>query len=70
MARWLLAQLACGTPIGATVMLLAMAKRQLTPHMLWPGSGKMPGLTEYAYGLGWSTGRYRVDKIAIAIRNG
>jgi len=65
MARWLLAQLAGGQLDGATVMSPATAKRQLTPHMLWPGSGEMPGLTEYAYGLGWLTGRYREHKIAM-----
>jgi CubicO group peptidase (beta-lactamase class C family) len=65
MGRWLLAQLAGGELDGATVMSLATAKRQLTPHMLMPGSGEMPGLTEYAYGLGWAIGRYRGHKIAM-----
>jgi CubicO group peptidase (beta-lactamase class C family) len=65
MARWLLAQLAGGQLDGATVMSPATAKRQLTPHMLRPGSGEMPGLTEYAYGLGWSIGWYREHPIAL-----
>jgi CubicO group peptidase (beta-lactamase class C family) len=65
MARWLLAQLAGGQLDGATVMSPATAKRQLTPHMLVPGSGEMPGLTSYAYGLGWAIGRYREHDIAL-----
>jgi CubicO group peptidase (beta-lactamase class C family) len=65
MARWLLAQLAGGQLDGATVMSPATAKRQLTPHMLTPGSEAMPGLTGYAYGLGWSIGWYRERKIAM-----
>jgi CubicO group peptidase (beta-lactamase class C family) len=64
MARWLLAQLAGGQLDGATVMSPATAKRQLTPHMLVPGSGEVPGLTSYAYGLGWAIGRYREHDIA------
>jgi CubicO group peptidase (beta-lactamase class C family) len=59
MARWLLAQLAGGQLDDVTVMSAATAKRQLTPHMLMPDSGLMPGLTQYAYGLGWAIGRYR-----------
>ncbi len=65
MARWLLAQLADGQLDGAAVMSPDTAKRQLTPHMLRPGSGEMPGLTEYAYGLGWAIGRYREHEIAM-----
>ena len=65
MARWLLAQLADGQLDGATVMSATTAKRQLTPHMLMPGSEEMPGLTQYAYGLGWMIGRYREHKIAL-----
>jgi CubicO group peptidase (beta-lactamase class C family) len=65
MARWLLAQLAGGQLDGATVMSPATAKRQLTPHMLVPGSGEVPGLTSYAYGLGWAIGRYREHDIAL-----
>jgi CubicO group peptidase (beta-lactamase class C family) len=53
MARWLLAQLGGGQLDGATVMSPATAKRQLTPHMLIPGFGEVPGLTGYAYGLRW-----------------
>ncbi len=65
MARWLLAQLAGGQLDGATVMSANTARRQLTPHMLTPGSGEMPGLDEYAYGLGWAIGRYRDHTIAM-----
>lgn len=65
MARWLLAQLAGGQLDGVTVMSPATAKRQLTPHMLLPGSEQVPGLTQYAYGLGWIIGRYREHKIAL-----
>ena len=65
MTRWLLAQLAGGRLDGATVMSPATAERQLTPHMLRPGAGEMPGLTEYAYGLGWSIGWYREHRIAL-----
>src|SRR5215472_3468038 len=65
MARWLLAQLAEGQLDGVTVMSASTAKRQLTPHMLVPDSGEMPGLTTYAYGLGWAIGRYREHKIAM-----
>jgi CubicO group peptidase (beta-lactamase class C family) len=65
MARWLLAQLAGGQLDGATVMSPATAKRQLTPHMLIPGYGEVPGLTGYAYGLGWLNGRYREHAIAM-----
>jgi CubicO group peptidase (beta-lactamase class C family) len=65
MARWLLAQLAGGQLDDATVMSPGTAKRQLTPHMLIPESGEMPGLTQYAYGLGWMIGRYREHKIAL-----
>jgi CubicO group peptidase (beta-lactamase class C family) len=65
MARWLLVQLAGGQLDGATVMSAGTAKRQLTPHMLRPGGEEMPGLTQYAYGLGWSIGRYREHKIAM-----
>ena len=65
MARWLLAQLAGGQLDGVTVMSAATAKRQLTPHMLMPDSGEVPGLTLHAYGLGWAIGRYREHKIAM-----
>jgi CubicO group peptidase (beta-lactamase class C family) len=65
MARWLLAQLAGGQLDGATVMSPATAKRQLAPHMLMPDSGDMPGLRQYAYGLGWAIGRYRERGIAM-----
>jgi hypothetical protein len=65
MARWLLAQLADGQLDGVTVMSAATAKRQRTPHTLMPDSGETPGLTLYAYGLGWAIGRYREHKIAM-----
>ena len=65
MARWLLAQLAGGQLDGAAVMSARTAKRQLTPHMLLPDSGDMRGLSPYAYGLGWSIGRYREHKVAM-----
>jgi CubicO group peptidase (beta-lactamase class C family) len=65
MARWLLAQLADGQLDGAAVMSQATAQRQRTPHMLVPGSGQMPGLTQYAYGLGWMIGRYREHRIVM-----
>jgi CubicO group peptidase (beta-lactamase class C family) len=65
MARWLLAQLAGGQLDGASVMSAATAKRQLTPHTLMPDSGEMPGLTQYAYGLGWAIGRYREHRMAM-----
>jgi CubicO group peptidase (beta-lactamase class C family) len=64
MARWLLVQLAGGQLDGATVMSPATAKRQLTPHMLVAEGLEMPGLTQYAYGLGWMIGRYRDHRIA------
>jgi CubicO group peptidase (beta-lactamase class C family) len=64
MARWLLVQLAGGQLDGATVMSAGTAKRQLTPQMLTPGDGDIPGLTQYAYGLGWSIGRYREHAVA------
>lgn len=65
MARWLLAQLAGGQLDGTTVMSPSTAKRQLTPHMLMPGAEEVPGLTQYAYGLGWTIGRYREHKVAM-----
>jgi CubicO group peptidase (beta-lactamase class C family) len=65
MARWVLAQLAGGQLDGAAVMSSATAKRQLTPHMLIPGVGEVPGLSAYAYGLGWVNGRYREHTIAM-----
>ena len=65
MARWLLAQLAGGQLDGVTVMSPATAERQLTPHMLMPGSEELAGLTGYAYGLGWAIGRYREHKLAM-----
>jgi hypothetical protein len=65
MTRWLLAQLAGGQLDGTTVMSAGTAKRQLTPHMLMPDAGDIPGLTQYAYGLGWSIGRYREHRIAM-----
>jgi hypothetical protein len=46
-------------------MSAGTAKRQLTPHMLMPDSGGMPGLIQYAYGLGWVIGRYRDHKSAM-----
>jgi hypothetical protein len=58
-------ELAGGQLDGVTVMSPATAKRQLTPHMLAPGPGEMPGLTQYAYGLGWAIGRYREHEIAM-----
>jgi CubicO group peptidase (beta-lactamase class C family) len=64
MARWLLVQLAGGQLDGAAVMSPATAKRQLTPHMLVAEGLEMPGLTQYAYGLGWMIGRYRDHRIA------
>ena len=65
MARWLLAQLAGGELDGAAVMSPATARRLVTPHMLLPEHGGMPGLTEYAYGLGWVMGWYRGHKVAL-----
>jgi CubicO group peptidase (beta-lactamase class C family) len=65
MARWLLAQLAGGQLDGATVMSPATAKLQRTPHMVIPGFGEVPGLSAYAYGLGWLNGRYRDHAIAM-----
>jgi CubicO group peptidase (beta-lactamase class C family) len=65
MARWLLAQLADGQLDGATVMSAGTAARQRAPHMLTPDAGDMPGLSQYAYGLGWSIGRYREHSIAL-----
>jgi CubicO group peptidase (beta-lactamase class C family) len=65
MARWLLAQLGGGQLDGASVMSAATWKRQLAPHMLMPDPGDMPGLTQYAYGLGWGVGRYREHKAAM-----
>lgn len=65
MARWLLAQLAGGQLDGATVMSPATARRQLTPHMLTPAGEEMPGLLQYAYGLGWAIGRYREHRLAM-----
>jgi hypothetical protein len=43
----------------------ATAKRQLTPHTLIPASGEVPGLSMYAYGLGWLNGRYREHAVAM-----
>ena len=65
MARWLLAQLAGGELDGTTVMSAATAKRQLTPHMLTPSGEGLPGITQYAYGLGWVIGRYRDHRSAM-----
>jgi CubicO group peptidase (beta-lactamase class C family) len=65
MARWVQAQLAGGELDGARVMSAATAKRQLTPHMLIPGYGEAPGLSAYAYGLGWLNGRYREHTAAM-----
>jgi CubicO group peptidase (beta-lactamase class C family) len=65
MARWLLAQLGGGQLDGATVMSPATVKRQRSPHMVIPGSGEVPGLSAYAYGLGWVNGRYREHEIAM-----
>jgi len=65
MARWLLVQLAGGELDGATVMSPATAKLQRTPHMVIPGFGEVPGLSGYAYGLGWLNGRYREHTIAM-----
>jgi CubicO group peptidase (beta-lactamase class C family) len=65
MVRWLLAQLAGGRLNGVAVMSAGTAQRQLTPHMLMPDAGDMPGLTQRAYGLGWAIGRYRDHKVAM-----
>ena len=65
MARWLLVQLAGGQLDGATVMSPATARLQRTPHMVIPGVGEVPGLSAYAYGLGWLNGRYREHAIAM-----
>jgi CubicO group peptidase (beta-lactamase class C family) len=65
MARWLLAQLAGGELDGTTVMSAGTATRQLTPHMLVPSGEGIPGITQYAYGLGWVIGRYRDHKFAM-----
>ncbi|HXT90378.1 MAG TPA: serine hydrolase [Trebonia sp.] len=64
-ARWLLAQLADGQLDGATVVSPATVKRLRTPHTLLPEHQAMPGLTDYAYGLGWLIGWYRGHKIAM-----
>ena len=69
MARWLLAQLADGQADGgqadgAAVMSPGAAARQHSPHVL-VSSRDLPGLTEYAYGLGWSIGRYRDHRLAM-----
>jgi CubicO group peptidase (beta-lactamase class C family) len=64
-ARWLLAQLAGGQLDGTAVMSAGTAQRQLTPHMLVSGSEGMPGIIQYAYGLGWVIGRYRDHKSAM-----
>jgi CubicO group peptidase (beta-lactamase class C family) len=64
MTRWLLAQLSGGQLDGTAVMSPATAKRQLTPYMLTLDGGGSPGLTQYAYGLGWSIGRYREHALA------
>jgi CubicO group peptidase (beta-lactamase class C family) len=62
MARWLLVQLADGQLEGVTVMSPATLERQHAPHMLarFPD---LPGLTHYAYGLGWVIGRYRDHRL-------
>jgi CubicO group peptidase (beta-lactamase class C family) len=65
MARWLLAQLAGGQLDGVSVMSEATAKHQLTPYMVMPDSGQMPGLSQHAYGLGWAIGRYRDHRLAM-----
>ena len=65
MARWLLVQLAGGQLDGTTVMSPATVKLQRTPHMVIPGFGEVPGLSAYAYGLGWLNGRYRDHAIAM-----
>lgn len=65
MARWLLVQLAGGQLDGATVMSPATAKLQHTPHMVIPSGEGVPGITQYAYGLGWVIGRYRDRKSAM-----
>jgi CubicO group peptidase (beta-lactamase class C family) len=64
MARWLLAQLAGGQLDGAVVMSPDTVARQHAPHMLL-ASRDLPGLTEYAYGLGWAIGRYRDRRLAM-----
>ena len=58
MARWLLTQLAGGELEGKPVISPATMERQHAPHML-ARFGDLPGLTHYAYGLGWVIGRYR-----------
>ncbi len=58
MARWLLVQLAGGELDGKPVISPATLERQHAPHML-ANLPDLPGLTHYAYGLGWVIGRYR-----------
>jgi CubicO group peptidase (beta-lactamase class C family) len=65
MTRWLLAQLGGGQLNGTAVMSPATARRQLSPHIVRPGDGQLPGLTQYAYGLGWTIGRYRDRQVAM-----
>lgn len=62
MARWLLAQLADGQLDGQPVISTATLERQHAPHML-ATLPDLPGLTNYAYGLGWMIGRYRDRRI-------
>jgi CubicO group peptidase (beta-lactamase class C family) len=62
MARWLLAQLAGGEADGAPVISAATLEKQHAPHML-AKLPDLPGLTNYAYGLGWMIGRYRDRQI-------
>jgi CubicO group peptidase (beta-lactamase class C family) len=64
MAQWLLAQLAGGHLDGITVMSPDTAARQHAPHMVLQ-SQDLPGLIQWAYGLGWAIGRYRDRRLAM-----
>jgi CubicO group peptidase (beta-lactamase class C family) len=65
MARWMLAQLGGGQLDGATVMSAATVSRQHRAHMLVPERTDLEGIIEYAYGLGWSIGRYRDHRVVM-----
>jgi CubicO group peptidase (beta-lactamase class C family) len=64
MARWLLVQLGGGQLDGTSVMSAATAKRQRRPHIVLPSNDEMPGISQHAYGLGWTIGRYREHQLA------
>jgi CubicO group peptidase (beta-lactamase class C family) len=62
-ARWLLAQLGQGQVDGQAIVSPATVAQQHTPHMLLPEDLTFPLSTRYAYGLGWSIGRYREHRL-------